>query len=166
MGKKKRTPEPDANRDPLSNEPGAHPVGVGVGATGGAGTGAAMGAIGGPLGAVGAAVGGLVGGLAGKTVAEGLNPSVEDAYWRENYNTRPYVKIGSSYETYRPAYQRGWEARGRYGELNWEKVEPRLREEWATTRGDCLLSWEDASPAARDAFRRLKPEADYRAENR
>jgi hypothetical protein len=166
MGKKKRNPEPDANRDPLSNEPGAHPVGVGVGATGGATTGAAMGAIGGPMGvAVGAAVGGLVGGLAGKTAAEALNPSVEDDYWRRNYKTRPYVKVGVPYEVYRLAYQQGWEARGRYGELNWERVEPRLREEW-TQKREAPLSWEEASSAARDAFSRLRPTESYRAENR
>ena len=34
----------DANRDPLTNEPGAHPIGTGVGAAGGAVAGAATGA--------------------------------------------------------------------------------------------------------------------------
>ena len=135
MGKKKnRNEQNPANRDPLTNEPGSHPVGTGIGAAGGAAAGATVGAIGGPMGvAVGAAVGGLVGGLAGKTAAEAVNPSVEDAYWRENYRTRPYVKEGSPYETYRAAYAAGWEARGRYGELNWEGVEPRLREDWTRT---------------------------------
>src|SRR3989344_4789503 len=47
----------DANRDPLTNEPGSHPVGTGVGAAlGGAAAGAAAGAFGGP---VGAAIGGV-----------------------------------------------------------------------------------------------------------
>ena len=41
MAKKKR--KPDANRDPLSNEPGAHPIGVGVGATGGSVTASSLG---------------------------------------------------------------------------------------------------------------------------
>src|SRR5687767_122437 len=45
----------DANPDPITGEPGAHPVGVAGGATGGAVTGAAIGALGGP---VGSAVGG------------------------------------------------------------------------------------------------------------
>ena len=41
----------DANRDPLTNEPGAHPVGTGVGAMmAGAAAGAAAGALGGPVG--------------------------------------------------------------------------------------------------------------------
>src|SRR5690606_6067987 len=55
----------DANRDPLTNEPGAHPVGTGVGAAmGGAAAGAAAGAFGGPVGAaVGGVAGAVVGGL-------------------------------------------------------------------------------------------------------
>ena len=55
----------DANRDPLTGAPGAHPVGVGLGtAAGGMAAGAAAGAVAGPVGAVaGAVVGGIVGGL-------------------------------------------------------------------------------------------------------
>ena len=103
--------KPDANRDPITGAPGAHPVGVGAGATGGGATGAAIGgAVGGPVGAVvGAAVGAVAGGLAGKGAAEAVNPTVEDAYWRDNYKTRPYAS-GGTYDQYRPAYQHGWES--------------------------------------------------------
>src|SRR5687768_11457652 len=82
----------DANRDPLSGETGAHPVGTGVGAASGGTVGAVIGgAVGGPVGAmIGAAVGGLAGGLAGKGIAESVNPSEEDAFWRDNYTSRPY----------------------------------------------------------------------------
>lgn len=66
------------NRDPISGEPGAHPVGTAVGATaGGVAAGAAVGSIAGPVGtAVGAAVGAVAGGLAGKGVAEKVDPTV------------------------------------------------------------------------------------------
>src|SRR5262245_14757859 len=76
----------DANRDPITGAPGAHPVGTGVGAAGGAAAGAAIGAVtGGPVGAaIGVAVGGIAGGLAGKGAAELANPTVEDDYWRVN----------------------------------------------------------------------------------
>ena len=40
----------DMNRDPITDAPGAHPIGTGIGATGGAVAGAAAGAIGGPIG--------------------------------------------------------------------------------------------------------------------
>ena len=71
----------DANRDPISGEPGSHPVGTGVGAAGGATTGAIIGAVvGGPVGgAIGAAIGGIAGGLTGHEVAEGVNPTDPNA---------------------------------------------------------------------------------------
>jgi uncharacterized protein (TIGR02271 family) len=68
-----------ANRDPLTGEVGAHPVGTGVGAVaGGVAAGAAAGSVAGPVGtAVGAAAGAVAGGLAGKEVAEELDPTDE-----------------------------------------------------------------------------------------
>jgi hypothetical protein len=82
-----------AHRDPLSGEVGAHPVGVGIGAAaGGMAFGAAVGTVAGPLGmAVGALVGAVAGGLAGKGVAEAIDPTAEDAYWRANYASRAYA---------------------------------------------------------------------------
>ena len=67
-------------------------MGVGVGtAVGGAAAGAAGGAMAGPVGTVaGAVIGGVAGGLAGKGIAESIDPTVEDAYWRENYANRSY----------------------------------------------------------------------------
>ena len=59
-----------AHRDPITGEPGAHPVGVGVGALGAGAAGAVIGAVLGPIGVViGAAFGAVAGGLAGKEVA-------------------------------------------------------------------------------------------------
>ena len=65
------------NRDPLSGELGAHPIGTGVGAAaGGVAAGAAAGSVAGPVGTVvGAAVGAVAGGLAGKGVAEKVDPT-------------------------------------------------------------------------------------------
>ncbi len=63
------TDEP-SHPDPITGEPGAHPVGVGVGAVGAGIAGAAIGMVAGPLGAlIGAAIGAVAGGLAGKEVA-------------------------------------------------------------------------------------------------
>ncbi len=66
------------NRDPLSGEAGAHPIGTGVGAAaGGIAAGAAVGSVAGPVGTVvGAAVGAVAGGLAGKGVAETVDPTI------------------------------------------------------------------------------------------
>lgn len=98
-----------ANRDPISGAPGAHPVGTGIGAAaGGIAAGAAVGTVAGPVGtAIGAAVGAIVGGLAGKGVAEGIDPTVEEAYWRRNYSNRPYIPRDASYDDFGPAYAYG-----------------------------------------------------------
>src|SRR6185312_682607 len=94
------------NRDPITGEPGAHPVGTGVGAAaGGMAAGAAVGTAAGPVGtAVGAAAGAIAGGLAGKAVAEHYDPTAEDAYWRQNFEREPYFQKGMTYEDYGPAY--------------------------------------------------------------
>jgi hypothetical protein len=166
MSQKSIQQEPDANRDPLTGAPGAHPLGVGVGSAGGAAIGAVVGSVAGPVGtAVGAAIGGVAGGLTGKGLAEGANPTVEDSYWREHYTTRPYVRAGAPYDVYQPAYQFGWESRGRYGELNWSTAEPRLREDWNRSAGASRLGWDEASPAVRDSWDRIRDDADYRKEN-
>jgi len=143
------------NRDPISGAPGAHPVGVGVGAAaGGMAAGAAVGTVAGPVGTVvGAAVGAVIGGLAGKGVAESIDPTVEDAYWRENYASRDYVTPGRTYDDYRPAYGYGV---NRYdSDRSFEDVEPELAEDWVAARGQSSLAWGEASPAARDAWERV-----------
>src|SRR3954451_905600 len=105
--KREHATSTDSNRDPISGEPGAHPVGTGLGtAAGGAAAGAAGGAVGGPVGAVvGAVAGGIVGGLAGKSIAESVDPTAEDAYWRDNYANRPYYDASHTYDDYAPAYR-------------------------------------------------------------
>lgn len=153
--KKKR--EPDANRDPITKEPGAHPVGVGAGGAGGAAAGAAIGgAVAGPPGAlVGGAVGAVAGGLAGKGAAEAVNPTMEDTYWRDNYKTRPYVK-GETYDRWKPAYQHGWESYGRYRGKKFEDVEPNLRTDWEKRNESRELGWDRAKDATRDAWHRVE----------
>src|SRR5687767_15789235 len=106
----------DANRDPLTGAPGAHPVGTGLGAAaGGMAAGAAAGSVAGPIGtAAGAAVGAIAGGLAGKGIAEKIDPTVEEAYWRETYVSRPYVTKGATFDDYGPAYRYGIDNYSKY----------------------------------------------------
>src|SRR5215212_4344821 len=105
------TTKTDANRDPITGAPGSHPVGTGVGAAvGGIAAGAAAGSVAGPVGTVvGAAVGAVVGGLAGKGVAESIDPTAEDNYWRDNFRNRSYIESDTSYDEWAPAYRYGWE---------------------------------------------------------
>ena len=144
----------DLNRDPITDEPGAHPVGTGLGATGGAVAGATVGAIGGPIGsAVGGVIGAVVGGLAGKAAGEAVNPTAEEAYWRDNYTKEPYYESGRSFDDYAPAYRMGMTSRTRYGD--WSTAEPKLKSEWETHRGASSLDWTKAQPASRAAWDRL-----------
>jgi uncharacterized protein YcfJ len=99
----------ELNPDPITGEPGAHPVGAGVGAAAGGATGAAIGSFGGPIGtAVGAVIGAVAGGLAGKGVAEMIDPTAEDAYWRESHWSQPFADRNLPYEAYAPAYRAGY----------------------------------------------------------
>ena len=144
----------DLNRDPITDEPGAHPVGTGIGATGGAVAGATVGAIGGPIGvAVGGVVGAVVGGLAGKAAAEAVNPTAEEAYWRDNYSKEPYYESGRAFDEYAPAYRLGVTGRTRYDD--WATAEPSLASEWEKTRGGSSLSWPQAKNASRAAWNRV-----------
>jgi len=155
----------DENRDPLSGEPGAHPVGTGVGAAvgglaTGAATGAAVGTVAGPIGtaigtAVGATVGAVGGGLAGKAVAEKIDPTVEHEYWRNNYSSRPYVRSGESFDEYAPAYQYGWESQSLHRGKSFDEVERDLGRDWDRVRGNSRLGWDRAKAAVRDSWERV-----------
>jgi hypothetical protein len=150
------------NPDPITGAPGSHPVGTGIGAAGGGAAGAAIGAVAGPPGAiagavVGAAIGAVAGGYAGKGVAEAINPTAEDAYWRENYRNRPYVRHGAEYDEYRPAYQYGWEAREHHAGRTFEEAEADLQREWESRPEEDRMEWAEARQPARDAWDRLEP---------
>jgi len=136
--------------------------GEAVGGVSGLAAGAAIGAAtGGPIGAIiGAAAGALTGVGAAKGIDAIVNHEEEDAYWRDNYSTRPYATADRSYEHYRPAYQYGWESRARMGNRPYDEVEPELERDWDgyrtrdTSRSD--LTWSDAKHATRDAWHRIE----------
>jgi len=150
--------EPTSHPDPITHEAGAHPAGVGAGAASGGMAGAAIGTlVGGPLGGViGAAVGAVTGGLGGKAAAEAINPSVEEGYWRDNYQGRPWAKNELEYQHYQPALKYGWESRMLHGKRPWEEVEPELEKNWESRRAGSSLSWDQARHVTRDAWDRLE----------
>jgi len=148
---------PDMNRDPITGAPGSHPLGTGVGAAGGATAGAMIGAIFGPIGMlVGGSVGAVAGGLAGHGVAERLDPTAENEYWRENAKTRPYYRNDHDYDTdYSPAYMYGTNARSELSNRQWDpSLENDLRDGWDKSRGNSRLSWDEAKEPVRDAWDR------------
>ncbi len=149
-----RDKQPDANRDPITGAPGSHPIGTGVGAAAGGTAGAAIGSVAGPVGTVvGAAVGAIAGGLAGKGVGEMVDPTVEDAYWRDNYAKRPYYSRDHGYDTYAPAYRTGYEGRVKYDGRSFDDIETDLEADYKRHNGK--LDWIDVKDASRDAWDRV-----------
>lgn len=150
---------PEENRDPITGAKGAHPVGTGVGAAvGGMAAGAAAGTVAaGPIGTlVGAAAGAFAGGLAGKAVAEHFDPTVEDAYWRKNYERESYYQKGMTYDDYAPAYRLGYEGRSRYSGRKFDDVQSDFARDYEKNRGTSRLGWEHGKHAARAAWDRVE----------
>jgi hypothetical protein len=151
-----------ANPDALTGEPGSHPVATGVGA---AATGAAAmaiaGAVAGPVGVAVATVGGaLIGGFAGKAAGEVIDPTAEDAYWRENHRYQPFSAT-DPYDDYAPAYRTGY--MGHREGKTFEEREADLKMEYegdpqkAAAEGHRAkqVRWEKAREAARAAYERV-----------
>ncbi len=157
MTSKTRDLDKDENRDPISGAPGAHPVGTGVGAlAGGAAAGAAIGTVAGPVGtAAGAIAGAIAGGLAGKAAAEKIDPTAEEAYWKENFHRHPGYENGRTYEDYAPFHRVAREGRARFGNRPFEEVEPQLQLIYIEVRGDCPLTWEQGRGQVKSAWNRL-----------
>ena len=150
----------DTNPDPITGAPGSHPVGTGVGAAGAGATGAAIGAaVGGPVGAVvGAAVGAVAGGLAGKGAAEVIDPTVEDAYWREAHPTADYAEKDYSFDDYAPAYRTGYEgySQHRAAGTTFAQAETELAASYESAKGSSRLGWDKAKHATRAAWDRVE----------
>ena len=144
------------NSRPVAKGVGAAVGGATGGIAGGAAAGAMAGGMTGPVGAaVGAVAGAVVGAVAGKGVAKAIDPAAEDRYWRDNYSNRPYIRSGSSYDDYAPAYRYGVESYARYPDISFDDLEPDLGRDWNASRGDSKLEWEHARHASRDAWQRV-----------
>jgi hypothetical protein len=104
---------------------------------------------------VGGVVGAIVGAAAGHSAGEAINPTVEEAYWRSAYGKEPYFNKEFTFDDYGPAYRAGFMGRNEYGDLTWEKAEPRLASNWLKVRGTSRLQWNQARAASRAAWRRV-----------
>ena len=146
----------DMNRDPITGEPGSHPVGTGVGGAGGAVLGAALGAPFGPIGAlIGGAIGAVAGGAAGHEVGERVDPTGETEYWRNEHKARPYFDKSRTFDDYEPAYRYGWESRSQYRDRTWDtSLENDLERGWEKAKGKSALAWDKAKDAVRDSWDR------------
>lgn len=158
-----RDTTPDANRDPITGTPGAHPLGVAAGGTAGAIAGAAVGSLFGPIGTlIGGGIGAVGGAAGGKSLAERIDPTAEVEYWRQDATQRDYYQRDRDFDRdYAPAYRLGAEYRNEAGAREWNAAESELRNRWNETRGESGLDWELARPAVEDAYTRA--DRTYRA---
>jgi len=149
--------EHDPNLDPISKEPGSHPVGTGIGAAmGGVAAGAAAGVVAGPAGAVvGGMAGAIAGGMGGKEAAEALDPTAEEAYWRENHTLEPYYESGRTFDDYAPAYRLGLQGRREYTG-SFDEAESGLAQRWNAQKERSTLDWPQARHASRAAWDRVQ----------
>jgi hypothetical protein len=89
------------------------------------------------------------------SIAEMVNPAVEEAFWRENYLHEPYYERGYTFDDYCPAYRTGWEGRLRYAGLTYEQCERDLRRDYQRNRGTSQLDWGRNRHAVRAAWERF-----------
>ena len=152
----------DLNRDPISGEPGSHPVGTGVGAAGAGMFGAVAGAaIAGPIGAVlGAAAGAGLGGMAGHAVGEKVNPTFAqiEPVLQNDFASRPYAQ-GSTFDEYKPAYEYGNQSYAKHSRTidgqtrKWDdKLEADLRQDWEQTKASTGAAFDKVKEAIRDGW--------------
>ena len=82
-----------------------------------------------------------------------INPTAEEAYWREAYRREPYYRADLDYDDYGPAYRVGYTGPMRR-EGEFETLEGDLKDDFQRVRGRSRLHWEEAREAARAAWRR------------
>jgi hypothetical protein len=164
--------EETANPDPVTGEPGAHPVATGIGAAAAGAVATAIGATVGPIGALlGAVVGSIAGGLVGKGAAEAANPTVvqrsklssqvssvtsppasaspSTSHWASS--------LDHSYAAYEMAYQVGYEQYARTEQpTSYQEAEPELRREYERRNNGLHLPWEAVHYVVKDAWERAK----------
>jgi hypothetical protein len=148
-------PTGNRNADPITNEPGSHPIETGIGAVAlGAASGMAAGAVGGPMAAViGTAVGAVAGGYAGKGIGEMIDPTTEDRWLRDNFESRPYVDEGDTFEDFHPAYRYGAVAESKYGDAGIDLMDEQLQHDWEASKEN-EMPWTKARGAVKDAYDR------------
>jgi len=149
-------PRGNRNADPITDEAGSHPIETGIGAAAaGAATGVTVSAFAGPVATVvGAVVGAIAGGYAGKGVGEMIDPTTEDNWLRDNFDSFPYVDEGETFETYEPVYRYGAVAESKYGDAGFDAIVDELESDWAKSEGYPGMTWPHARDAVKDSYER------------
>ena len=79
----------------------------------------------------------------------------EDAYWRNNFSTRPYTASSPDYSNWEGGYRYGYESATRNSGRSWDDVEPELSRGWSSYQYRGSSTWEQMKHAVRDAWDRV-----------
>jgi hypothetical protein len=81
----------------------------------------------------------------------------EEAYWRDNWQSRPYVTADRTFDYYQPAYRYGVESAVQFRDLDWKEAEEDLSVGWSgfDYPGSRPL-WEDVRHAVKDSWHRVR----------
>jgi hypothetical protein len=144
------------NPDPITDAPGAHPIEAGIGAAVvGAASGLALSAVAGPVAAaVGAAVGAVAGGYVGKGVGELIDPTTEDTWLRDHFDSFTYPEDADTFEIYEPAYRYGGHVEAKHGDAGWDAIVDDVEKDWAQSEGYPGMKWPKARDAVKDSYER------------
>lgn len=96
--------------------------------------------------------------LVRKSDTQAIDLSVEEAYWKEKYKTRPYYTESREYDDYAIAFHYGWEsaAKPENAGRKFEEIEPELERHWSSYTDSNKNTWSDFKDAIRDAYDRIR----------
>ena len=91
--------------------------------------------------------------------------AIEEACCRRferTYCSEPYYSSGRTWNDYAPAYRYGLRGYGLHGGQRFDEIEDELAHEWEYVRGQSRLTWPEARPAMRAAWRMARQRARQR----
>lgn len=80
----------------------------------------------------------------------------DEAYWRDQWQSRPYVQADRGFEFYRDCYRFGQECANRHQGREWSDVEEELHADWDRSGHQGASGWDQAKDAVRDAWDRVR----------
>jgi hypothetical protein len=88
-------------------------------------------------------------------VAEAVNPTVEEQYWRENHASQSYATQEYGYEHFAPAYRVGYEAVAKYPGKDFDEIDDELALDYQKYQPGDALPWDQVRPATRAAWTKV-----------
>jgi hypothetical protein len=85
-------------------------------------------------------------------VAEFVNPTDYEDYWRNHFYGTLYYVSGLVWSDYHPAYRLGFDAYFSNHGRSFDEVEPALLRSWEAVKGKSQLLWPQAKHAVRDGW--------------